>query len=134
MDKQKTILIVDDLIDWRETLSGLLKDAGYETRKAKSREMAIQLLENEPFDLAVIDIRLDESNEGNEAGLELAGIIKERWPHVVTIIITGYETPETIRRAMEPNSYGKKLAFDFIPKNQTDELLSSIEKALGIQI
>ncbi len=60
-----TILIVDDLPDWRATLSGILFDEGYQVRRTGSREEALQMLETERFHLAVLDVRLDETDEDN---------------------------------------------------------------------
>jgi len=78
-DKRHRILVVDDLPDWRETLGGLLVDAGYDILVACSYASALRLLAANHFDLAVLDIRLDETDDGNTDGLDLAAEIKSRW-------------------------------------------------------
>lgn len=129
--QQHRILVVDDLPDWRATLSGLLVDAGYYTEVTDSLPGALQLLENNRFDLAVVDMRLDETDEANTEGLNLAATIKERWPSVKVVLITGYETPEKLQEALEPKAQGSKLVAEFIPKTQSDELVQRVRKALA---
>lgn len=129
---RNNILIVDDLPDWRKTLSGLLVDVGYGVQTAESSARALALLENNNFDLAVIDLRLDESNEDDEGGLDLAVEIKQRWPNVKIIIVTGYGTPARIKRAIEPDpKTGRTLADDYIPKTETDKLALSVQRILS---
>jgi len=125
------ILVVDDLPDWRRTLSGLLADAGYDVMVTDSATGALRLLETERFDLAVVDIRLDETGEGNVEGLSLAKKIREQWPSVRVVIITGYGTPDIMRQALKPDIQGQKLAVDYIPKTQTGELVQIAQRALA---
>ena len=68
------LLVVDDIKDWQITLSGVLRDIGYIVATAGSMAEAIKLLENNKYDLALLDLRLDETDEDNVDGLKLAGI------------------------------------------------------------
>jgi CheY-like chemotaxis protein len=130
-EKRFRILVVDDLDDWQKTLSGLLREAGYEVDVAGSLNQATKLLRSNLFDLAVIDVRLDETDESNIDGLNLASEIKHLWPSVKTIIITGYDNPEVVRRAMEPvGPNQERLAADFISKTEADKLIKSIQRIL----
>jgi DNA-binding NtrC family response regulator len=126
------VLIVDDLDDWQKTLSGLLREVGYEVNVAGSLNQATKLLRSNLFDLAVIDVRLDETDESNIDGLNLATEIKHLWPSVKVIIITGYDNPEMVRQAMEPvGPSQERLAIDFISKTETDKLIKSIQRILA---
>jgi CheY-like chemotaxis protein len=125
------ILVVDDLPDWRATLSGLLVDEGYNVQVADSSARALRLLETSRFDLAVLDMRLDESDEDNTEGLDLAAEIRQRWPAVKVVIITGYGTPDTMRRAREPDIQGQRLTEEYIPKTQTEELAQVVQRVLA---
>lgn len=111
------ILVVDDLKDWRTTLRGLLRDEGYRVEVAESQQKALSALEAQEFDLAVIDIRLVEKEEGNTAGLDLAEEIRQRWPDVKIVIITGYDTPDTVERALVPNNQGVRIAEEYVFKD-----------------
>lgn len=125
------ILVVDDLDDWRKTLGGLLIEEGYKVEVADSYNKAVQLLQSQKIDLAILDVRLDETDENNTQGLDLAAEIKRRWTSVKTIVITGYDSPDIVRRAMEPHGSGKKrLADDFIAKTETDHLIKSVQSLL----
>jgi CheY-like chemotaxis protein len=130
-NRRRKILVVDDLSDWRITLGGLLVDAGYDVQAADSSASALKLLKTDHFDLAVLDMRLDESDEDNTEGLDLATKIKEQWPAIKVVIITGYGTSERMRQVLEPDRCGRRLAVDYIPKTQTEELIKIIQKTLA---
>lgn len=130
LEKRHRILVVDDLPDWRSTLGGLLEDEGYEVQVAGTSSRALEILGSDHFDLAVLDIRLDETDEGNTEGLSLAAEIKKHWPEVKIVIITGYGTPEIMREALEPDTDGNTLAADYIPKTETEELVRIVRKTL----
>ena len=125
------ILVVDDLPDWRATLGGLLEDAGYDVQVADSSTNALELLRTDHFDVAVLDIRLDETDEGNTEGLDLAAEIKRHWPATKVVMITGYGTSYTIRRALAPDVRGQRLAADYIPKTETEELVQVVREVLA---
>jgi DNA-binding NtrC family response regulator len=131
MSENHRILVVDDLPDWRSTLGGLLADEGYKVQVAGVPAQALGLLESYEFDLAVIDIRLDESDEDNAEGLSLAAEIKKCWPEVKVVIITGHGRPEFIKQAMQPDDHGNKLAADYIPKADTGNLVEVVKNILG---
>lgn len=130
-ETQSRILIVDDLPDWRATLSGLMADEGYNVQVADSLPSALNLLEVDNFDLAVLDMRLDETDEDNTGGLNLAAKIKNRWPMVKVVIITGYGTQEIMKQALEPDTQGQRLAENYVPKTETEDLIRVMQEALA---
>jgi len=130
MTEGTRILFVDDVADWRKMLSGLLSDHGYEVKAVKSREEAQQALKEEPFALAILDKRLDETDEKNAEGLTLARYISENYPQMPVIILTGYGTQEDVAVAQKPDEKGKRLAAAFVEKDHLDELPDIIESIL----
>jgi CheY-like chemotaxis protein len=130
-NRRRKILVVDDLSDWRVTLGGLLEDAGYDVQVADSSASALNLLEADHFALAVLDMRLDESDEDNTEGLDLAAKIKERWPAIGVVIVTGYGTQERMKRALEPDAGGRRLAVDYVPKTETEKLVGIVQQVLA---
>jgi CheY-like chemotaxis protein len=124
------ILVVDDLPDWRLTIGGLLEDEGYEVQTAGSSEDALELFASEQFDLAVLDVRLDETDEENTEGLNLAAEIRRLQNDAKIVIITGYGTQEIIRQALEPNDVRGKLADNYVPKTETGQLAEIVRKLL----
>ncbi len=127
---KKRILVVDDIKDWQSTLSGLLTDEGYDVIAVGDREAALEAVEANKFDLAVIDIRLDEVDEDNTAGLDLAGEVKSVLVGLPVIIITGYEMRDMIERAMKPDEEGQTLAVDFVQKTEADKLVDIVNRTL----
>jgi two-component system nitrogen regulation response regulator NtrX len=110
------ILIVEDFADWRELLSGLLQREGHETWPVDTLQEAQDYLEStRDLDLAILDIRLVETDESNEDGMRLLAQIRERRDFTKVIMITGHGTMETQRRA-----FREYQAFDFFRKEQFD--------------
>lgn len=124
------ILIVDDNLDWCLTFTGMLKESGFSSQSVTSFEDAIIQLETKSFDLALLDIRLDESDEGNNAGIKLAEEINRRWPNVKVVFATGYASDTYIEQAMIPKD-GKRLAAGFVRKQNVNKLVEVIQKILG---
>ena len=125
------ILVVDDLVDWRHTLGGLLRDEGYSVEVAASADEAKALLEAGPFDLAVVDVRLHEPDEQNVEGLTLARHIRDHWPSVRVVAITGHDTAGTLEKAMVPDRQGRRLVQEFVLKSDTAELARIVKRLVG---
>lgn len=53
-----SILVVDDELSMREFLTILLEKEGYGVRAAADGKSALALLEAQPFDLVISDIRM----------------------------------------------------------------------------
>jgi CheY-like chemotaxis protein len=95
------ILLVDDNEHWREQLGGLLEEKfGYQVVTAVSKDDAIQHIKNdEPYHLAVIDMRLDEADENNRAGVELGFWLRDNeFENLPIIIMTAYDMESEIAR------------------------------------
>ncbi|HUQ65983.1 MAG TPA: sigma-54 dependent transcriptional regulator [Flavitalea sp.] len=116
----QTILIIDDDRDMCLLLKRFLTRHGYEVLEAYNGKKSLELLENTEPSLVMCDFRLEDM-EGNV----LLGKIKERYPHMPVIIITGYSD---IKIAVEVMKMG---AYDYITKPLfPDEILVTIKKAL----
>jgi two-component system, response regulator PdtaR len=86
------ILIVEDEVLTSEYLEFVLQEAGYEAIPAASAEEAIQILEHrDDVDLVVTDINLP----GVMNGLQLAALVRSRWPVMNIIVVTGYSAPKS---------------------------------------
>jgi len=135
MENEKTtsnarILVVDDLHDWRLTLTGMLRDAGYTVQTADCFDEAVTLLKTESFELAILDIRLDEMDTNNVDGLIFAEEIKRHWPQTKVLLLTGYATRELVSQAMEPNLSGESPVDGFLEKSELDHFPQAIEAVL----
>ena len=116
----QTILIIDDDRDMCLLLKRFLTRHGYEVAEAYNGKKALEYLESNEPDLVMCDFRLEDM-EGNV----LLGKIKERYPRLPVIIITGYSD---IKIAVEVMKMG---AYDYITKPLVpDEILVTIKQAL----
>jgi len=62
--------------------------------------------------------------------LDLAEKIKKHWPNVKIVFITGYETSDIVKRAMEPKTPNlERLGLDFITKTDADKIIQAIRDA-----
>lgn len=82
------ILIVDDDYDYRSTLAEYLNDRDYNVFSAENGEIALKLIENNHFDLVLLDLDMPIMN-----GLETMEAIHKISPNTNLIIITGKENP-----------------------------------------
>jgi CheY-like chemotaxis protein len=128
----QSILVVDDAAPWRKTFRGLLHDVGYTVHLADSAASALEILETQPVDLAILDLRLDDEDEENEAGFDLARTIGERWSHIKIIMSTNYSNEERATRAREPDlDSGRPLANAFVPKKDSKTLVDKVRHVLA---
>ncbi|RMF08771.1 MAG: sigma-54-dependent Fis family transcriptional regulator [Alphaproteobacteria bacterium] len=115
------ILVIDDEADIRDLVSGILADEGYHTRSAADSDTALAEMDTRRPSLVVLDIWLQGSRLD---GLELLELIKEKYPDLPVIIISGHGTIETAVAAI------KKGAYDFVGKPfEADQLLRLVERA-----
>ena len=85
MDEEKTVLFVDDEVNILHSLERGLIDVEYNCVFVNSGRKALQYLEQNPVNVIVSDMRMPEMD-----GLTLLKIVKERWPNVTRIVLTGY--------------------------------------------
>ncbi len=110
------ILIVEDFADWRELLQGLLQREGYDVKStATLKEARDQIEQAGDLDLAILDIRLVETDETNQDGMVLLDELRKHRSLTQVIMITGHGTMESQRKA-----FREYHAFDFFRKEQFD--------------
>jgi two-component system, NtrC family, response regulator PilR len=85
------VLIVDDQPNWREVLSSLLSDLGWQTETASDLPEAKRKLAGNQFRAAIIDVRLVDKNPYDVQGVELLEYMQEHPElNVPAVIMTGY--------------------------------------------
>ena len=106
MSKTKIkILLIDDEEEFANTLAERLELRGYETRTAVCGEDGLDLLANESFDIAVLDLMMPGMN-----GLDTLRHIKSKTPDMPVVLLTGHGST---REGMEGMRLG---AFDYLMK------------------
>jgi len=116
------ILIVDDEVDIRLLVSGILADEGYATREAANADQALEAVRARRPSLVLLDIWLQGSRLD---GLGILAEIKRHHFDVPVVMMSGHGTVETAVAAI------KQGAYEFIEKPfQADRLLLAVERAI----
>jgi two-component system nitrogen regulation response regulator NtrX len=116
----KTIMVVDDKRDIRESLDGVLTDEGYDVVAASNAKEALTELFKNPPDLILLDIWMPGMD-----GVDALKEIKARFPNLPVIMISGHGTIET---AVKTTKLG---AYDFIEKPLSlDKAVLTVKHAL----
>jgi NtrC-family two-component system response regulator AlgB len=114
------ILIVDDEINIRKTLTVFMDSRGYRVKAVNNSRDALAEAELQVFDLAFVDLRL-----GNENGLNLVQLLLQACPWLKIVVITAYASIDTAVEAM------KLGAVDYISKPFTPDQLDLVTKRLA---
>jgi two-component system nitrogen regulation response regulator NtrX len=116
------VLIVDDEIDIRELVAGILADEGYAVRTAGDSDQALTAIRARRPSLLILDIWMQG---GGMDGLELLDLVKSLDPDMPVVMISGHGNIETAVSAI------KRGAYDFLEKPfKSDRLLLVVERAL----
>jgi len=97
----QNILVVDDDAEARKILSSILFEEGYSVETVANGKQAIRASEKARFDVALIDIKLPDME-----GTELLHRLKEKQPHMVKIIVTGFPTLENAMKTVNEGADG----------------------------
>ena len=89
MDRPKTILLVDDIPEYLETMVALLP-TGSRALKALDENSARRILTTEKPDLVVIDVRLREDEPHNLDGLSVLRWVRRYYPEIPVVMISAY--------------------------------------------
>ena len=94
------LLIVDDERSIREACREVAMSLGFAAHVADSAEHAYRLLQAQPVDAILLDLRLPGAG-----GLEALRRIKELHPEALVIVVTGYGTVQSAVQAMKHGAY-----------------------------
>ncbi len=120
MKHKKNVLIVDDDSAHRTMLRTLVGGWGYDVVEADDGSTAIQAVQQRPFDMVLMDVRMLKVS-----GLEALERIKAFNPAIPITIMTAYSSVETAIEAL------KKGAYDYLTKPlDFDKLRLSLERAM----
>ncbi|WP_457551782.1 response regulator [Desulfobacula sp.] len=116
-----TILLIDDEIEFVQTLAERLELRGYVSKIAEDGESGISMLAKESFDVAILDLMMP-----GLSGLDTLRQIKDIEKALPVIMLTGHGSTKD---AMEGMRLG---AFDFLMKPlDINELLEKIKQAVS---
>ena len=114
------LLLVDDEVGFVEVLSKRVSRRDMEVTTAFSGSEAIQTLRRQDFDIAVLDLKLEDMD-----GIEVLKIFKKMDPKMPVIMLTGHGSEKS---ALEGIKFG---AFDYLTKPyELDDLIQKIKEAV----
>ena len=116
------VLIVDDEVRFRDLYGQTLRAAGFETLEAADVAAAWTVLERDPVDMVVSDVRMP-----GDSGLDLLKRAREVRADLPFLLVTAYAD---VRDAVEALKLG---AVDYLAKPvDLDELVSAVRDVLGL--
>jgi len=116
---KEKVLLVDDEEEFIETLAERMRTRGMEVSTSNSGADALQLVDDEDFDVVVLDLKMPGID-----GLDALKRIKRRRPDVQVVLLTGYATVEKGVEAI------KEGALEFLEKPvDISSLTEAIHKA-----
>jgi signal transduction histidine kinase len=113
------LLLVDDEVDFRQTLANRLRKRGLTPEQAGNGEECLSILEQKPMDVVVLDVKMP-----GITGIEVLEHIKKKYPKTEVILLTGHAST---RDGVEGIKSG---AFDYLTKPiEVEHLLGKIKQA-----
>ena len=114
------LLFVDDEKAYVDVLSNRFAKRNIDVTKAYSGSEGIQALRNHDFDVAILDLKMEDMD-----GIEVLKIFKKMYPQMEVIMLTGHGSEKAAREGIQ---FG---AFDYLTKPcELEELLQKIHEVV----
>lgn len=119
----RTILLVDDSKEFRDTMKAVLEAEGWATLSVGTGAAALEAVQRERVDVVLLDFKLPRQN-----GLAVLDQLKKSDPKLPVIMLTAFGEVGVAVEAM------RKGAFDYLTKTaDPDEVLVRVRKALDLR-
>ena len=117
-----SILIVEDHKIVAEVLANILRRSGkFEVAgMVHSAEDALEQLSEQNIDLVLVDVSLPHIS-----GIELVAMIHEKYPHILSVVISGHNTSLYVKRSLEAGARG------YIVKDDIHDIEKGIQHVLA---
>ncbi len=119
--EEKRVLVVDDEPVVCRSVQRILHSRGFQVDQSLGGPEALQKMEQAPYDLVLLDLRMPDME-----GMEVLRAIKERWPEVKVIVITGYASVESAVETIQ-NGAEEYLPKPFTPSELVAAAISTVE-------
>jgi len=118
MNKNHSLLVVDDERNMRESLKTVLESRGYQVNTVESAADGLKAVEVSDYFMVITDARLE-----GMSGYDFLRETHERWPDLPVLMITAYATPKLAVEAIQTG------AIDYLSKPfEPEELLHSVNR------
>ena len=116
------LLLVDDEAGYVNVLSNRLSRRGIQVKKTYSGTEAIQVLRKEDFDVAILDLKMEDMD-----GIEVLKIFRKMAPEMAIIMLTGHGSERAAKEGVDMG------AFDYLTKPcELEELVEKIREAYRV--
>jgi DNA-binding NtrC family response regulator len=121
--------------NWYDTLR-LIFEQDYELEHAGDLKTAKEKINQQVFDLAILDVRLDDGDPDNIEGMQLLQHMRDLGDQTEAIVLTAYPEPDLVRRSLTDLN-----AHNFLFKNPSEhgfgekdlrQLRESVQEAVKI--
>lgn len=113
------LLLVDDEVEYLRVLSNRLGKRGMEVATANSGTLAIQTLRKQEFDVAVLDLKMEDMD-----GIEVLKVFKKMDPDLMVVMLTGHGSEKAAKEGID---FG---AYDYLTKPcEIQDLVKKIQDA-----
>lgn len=92
---QPSILVVDDELLIRDILYDFFQQQGWDISIAEDGKKAIEILRKKKVDLLLTDLKMPDVD-----GMALTGMVKDNYPELPVIIMTGYPSVDSAVEAL----------------------------------
>ncbi len=117
---QHSILVVDDELLIRDLLYDFFTDQGWDISIAESGEKALEILRSKKIDLVLTDLKMP-----NMDGLTLTSEVRESYPGIPVVIMTGYPSVDSAVSALR-----QKVSDYIIKPFNINELYKVVEEKI----
>lgn len=120
-----SILLVEDHPIFAQALQRMLREKGHldVIGVAKSAEEALEQLPGLAVDLILVDVSLPR-----RSGISLVMVLRERYPDLICIMLSGHLSPHYARRSLEAGARG------YVVKDHVEGILEGIRHVLQGEI
>jgi len=118
---KSNILVVDDEIIARQSLTDILKLEGYNAVSVPNGQAAIEYVRTHPIDLVVVDLRMPGMD-----GLEVIQVVNQASPDTEVILLTAYGSTDTAIQALRLRIH------DYLTKPASPaQVIASVKKGIA---
>jgi DNA-binding NtrC family response regulator len=100
VEARPAILVVDDDQSWQMLYREVFEEEGYLVHVAPSETMACRVLDERPFEVAIVDLRLVDDDPQNQDGLQVVKHLRDLRAPTRVIVKSGYLT-DRVRRHLK---------------------------------
>lgn len=130
MNKKYKILFVDDNVEFREQYAARLREAGFEVFEAEGDTQAYELIKNDVYDLAILNLMMEYA----DSGFTLCYHMKKAFPNMPILLCSSINNEMDMAFTLETDEQRAWIKADgFLNKPlRFEQMLSEVEAHLGI--